>query len=60
MVDFLFLPEPDELDRFFFRIALFEAIEKEIGFRGGGGGGDVYKFRLKKNASTHISYEGHM
>lgn len=37
----LFLPEPDELDRFFFRIALFEAIEKEIGFRGGGGGGDA-------------------
>lgn len=37
----LFLPEPDELDRFFFRTALFVAIEKEIGFRGGGGGGDA-------------------
>lgn len=36
------LPEPDELDRFFFRSAVFEAIENEIGFRGGGGGGDVY------------------
>ena len=35
-----FSPEPDELERFFFRRLLVEAIENEIGFRGGGGGGD--------------------
>lgn len=32
-------PEPDELDRFFFR-RLLPAIENEIGLRGAGGGGD--------------------
>lgn len=34
-----YIPEPDELDRFFFR-RLLPAIENEIGLRGAGGGGD--------------------
>lgn len=36
------LPDPDELERFFFRRLLFVAIENEIGLRGGGGGGEAY------------------
>lgn len=35
----IYSPEPDELDRFFFR-RLLPAIENEIGLRGVGGGGD--------------------
>lgn len=40
--EFKYLPEPDELDRFFFR-RLLPAIENEIGLRGAGGGGDGWK-----------------
>lgn len=35
------LPDPEVLDRFFFRRALVVGIENEIGLRGGGGGGDA-------------------
>lgn len=42
-IDAKHLPDPDELECFFFRRLLFEAMENEIGFLGGGGGGgDVY------------------
>lgn len=43
------LPDPDELERFFFRKLLFVAIENEIGFLGNGGGGDCYDIHQMNN-----------
>lgn len=44
------LPDPDELECFFFRKLLFVAIENDIGFLGGGGGGgDCYNERTETN-----------
>lgn len=46
-VECLCSPEPDELDRFFFR-RLLPAIENEIGLRGAGGGGDGWTSKKEK------------
>lgn len=50
----IYLPEPDELERFRFCKLLLFGNANEIGLRGGGGGGEAYNNYKFKNQSISL------